>query len=222
MANGNQPLNTNNTFEEGLTTDIRDFHLSNEAYTYARNAADNSVIGDLGSIKNEPANKLCTSAPYKIIGTIHLENTQWAIFSTDNTNSEIGLFDEKDCSYTTIVNDPCLNFKDAYLISGASRPTFDCSYKIYWQDNLNPDRALDIQDVPWIQDCVDNDGCLECTDTTDLDCDKILLESIIQQPCVTIERGPSGGNILNGSYYVQIAYGVNGQRVTDYFCHLTY
>lgn len=217
MANGNQPLNTNNTFEEGLTTDIRDFHLSNKAYTYARNAADNSVIGDLGSIKNEPANKLCTSAPYKIIGTIHLENTQWAIFSTDNTNSEIGLFDEKDCSYTTIVNDPCLNFKDAYLISGASRPTFDCSYKIYWQDNLNPDRALDIQDVPWIQDCVDNDGCLECTDTTDLDCDKILLESIIQQPCVTIERGPSGGNILNGSYYVQIAYGVNGQRVTDYF-----
>lgn len=217
MAKKNAGLNSNNTFEQGINTDIQDFHSSNKAYTYARNAADNSATGDLGSIKNEPANKLCTSAPYKIIGTIHLENTQWVIFSTDNINSEIGLFDEKDCSYTTIVNAQCLNFKDSNLISGASRPTFDCSYRVYWQDNLNPDRSLDIQDVPWVQECEIIDDCEFCTDTEELDCDKILLESLIQQPCVTLERGPSGGNILNGSYYVQIAYAINGQVVTDYF-----
>jgi hypothetical protein len=217
MAKKNAGLNSNNTFEQGINTDIQDFHSSNKAYTYARNAADNSATGDLGSIKNEPANKLCTSAPYKIIGTIHLENTQWVIFSTDNINSEIGLFDEKDCSYTTIVNAQCLNFKDSNLISGASRPTFDCSYRVYWQDNLNPDRSLDIQDVPWVQECEIINDCEFCTDTEELDCNKILLESLIQQPCVTLERGPSGGNILNGSYYVQIAYAINGQVVTDYF-----
>jgi len=217
MARKDGSLNSNNTFEGGINTDIQDFHSSNKSYLSARNATDNSVIGDLGNIKNEPANQFCTSAPYTIIGTIHLENTQWVIFSTDNINSEIGLFDEKDCSYTKIVNDSCLNFSDSYLISGASRPTFDCSYRIYWQDNLNPDRSLDIQDVPWIQECDIINDCEFCTDTEDLDCNKILLESIIQQPCVTLERGPSGGNILNGSYYVQIAYAVNGQRVTDYF-----
>lgn len=217
MARKDGGLNSNNTFEGGINTDIQDFHSNNKSYLSARNAADNSVTGDLGNIKNEPANKFCTSAPYRIIGTIHLENTQWAIFSTDNINSEIGLFDEKDCSYTEIVNAVCLNFNDSYLISGASRPTFDCSYRIYWQDNVNPDRTLDIQNVPWFQDCEEINGCVTCVDTENLNCDRILLESIIEQPCVTIERGPSGGNILNGSYYVQIAYAINGQQVTDYF-----
>ena len=211
-----------NAFDRGLVTDIRDYHLNTQSITNARNAINNSPIGDLGEIGNEPANLFCTAAPYTIIGTIYLGDTEWVLFSTDNTNSEIGLFNEDKCTYQTIVNAPCLNFKTTNLITGSSRSTFDCSKQIYWQDKLNPDRTLDIQNVPWIQICVDDNGddpggCITCTDTDQLDCDKILLESIIQQPCIKLERGPSGGSIFNGLYYVQIAYVVNSQRVTDYF-----
>lgn len=211
-----------NAFDKGLITDVRDYHLDTQSITSARNAMNSSHIGDLGEIGNEPGNLFCTSAPYTIIGIIHLDHAKWAIFSTDNTNSEIGTFDEEKCEYTTVVNAPCLNFKTTHLITGAARPTFDCSYRVYWQDKLNPDRSMDIQNVPWIQECVDDNGeepggCLICTDTDELDCDKILLESIIQQPCVTLKRGLQGGSIFNGSYYVQIAYLINSQRVTDYF-----
>lgn len=214
----NNPIPTSmNSFEKGLNTDIKDHHLSKQAWTRARNAINNSHTGDLGNVGNEPANKFCASAPYDIIGFIHLEKSFWAIFSTNDTDSEIGTFDSDKCEYVRVVNDPCLNFRKIHLISGSSRPTFDCSFKVYWQDNFNVDRAMDLGDVPWVQDCVEEDGCFTCTDTDVLDCDKIRLEAIIQQPCVRLERGPAGGSILNGSYYVHIAYMVNGQRVTDYF-----
>jgi hypothetical protein len=218
---GGVPMSTN-SFDGSLVTDVNDYHLPKNAWTHARNAINNTHIGDLGDISNEPGNKLCAAATYEIIGTIHLEKTKWVIFSTDDSNSEIGTFDSEKCVYETIVNAPCLNFKKNYIISGASRPTFDCDFQVYWQDNLNPDRTLVLGQVPWIQECVDDNGeepggCITCTDTDELDCDKLLLESHIKQPCYRLERSATGGNILNGSYYIQIAYMVNSQRVTDYF-----
>lgn len=216
------PASTNR-FDKGMNTDVRDYHLDKQSWTHARNAINNSHIGDLGDIGNEPSNKFCSSAPYKIIQAIYMEESRWWIFSgNDGTGSEIGEFNEKDCSYTRIVNDPCLGFRTTHPISGSSRPTHDCSHRVYWQDNLNPDRTLDRADVPWIQDCTDDNGgdpggCVTCIDTEDLDCDKIRLEVFMTPPCARIERGPAGGSIFNGSYYVHVAYAVNSQKVTDYF-----
>jgi hypothetical protein len=36
-------------------------------------------------------------------------------------------------------------------------------------------------------------------------------------PCVTIQKGLSGGQLPNGSYYAVVAYSDNQERVTDYF-----
>ena len=68
-----------------------------EANTWisARNATNNTDSGDLGELSNEESNILCAKAPYTIIGNIHLGSDEWAVFSTDNTNCEIGLFKEK-------------------------------------------------------------------------------------------------------------------------------
>jgi hypothetical protein len=212
-----------NRFDKGLNTDIQDYHLDKQSWISARNAINNSHIGDLGDIGNEPANEFCSSAPYKIIGAIHLSQTEWWIFSTnDQGGSEIGIFNEGNCTYEKIVNDTCLNFRSTHPISGASRSTWNCSNKVYWQDNLNPDRTLDRNDVPWVQECTDSNGeepggCITCIDTDVLDCDKLRLEIFMGIPCARIERGPAGGSMLNGSYYVQVAYVVNSQRVTDYF-----
>ena len=217
MAKGRgSSFQTNNTFDQALVTDTNDYHLPDRAWTYARNAINNTRKGDLGKLATEPGNTYCTVATYVIIGAIHIEKDQWLIFSTNNTDSEIGKFTEGTCKYEVIVNDPCLKFNSDYLIKGIIRPTFDCSFNAYWDDGLNVSRVLDINAVPWKQDCVTTNGCTVCTDTTDLDCDKVRLESFIGAPCVSVEKGPGAGSLLNGTYQVHTAYILNSVRVTDY------
>jgi len=227
MAKGRQqqqgtPSSTNR-FDKGLVSDMQNYHLDEQSWISARNAINNSHVGDLGDLGNEPANGFCAAAPYTIIGTLHREKNIWSIYSTDDSNGhEIGIFDADKCEYTVKVNAPCLNFSTLRLITGWSRPTFDCSFRDYFADGLNPDRTIDLDAIPWVQDCEDDNGdepggCVTCVDTDVLDCDKIRLEAYIAPPCITIERGASGGSVLNGSYYAHVAYVINSQRVTDYF-----
>jgi hypothetical protein len=231
----NQPR----TFDKALNEDVKDFHLPSNEWTQARNAINNSKTGDLGRLGNEPGNTSCVSAPYTIIGFIHIIEDKWAVFSTDNTNSEIGLFIESNCGdtnpdflpYYTVVNDPCLKFNTAFLIKGASRSTSTCTYKLYWDDGLNPTRVLEIDvdnpsrneytdpnsTIPWKQNCQIIDSCNICVNTPDLDCDKIRLAPFMLPICPRVENGTAGGNILNGSYMVVMAYSVKGQKISDWY-----
>jgi len=215
-----KPTNTGsvstNTFDKDLVEDTKDYHLPPNSWTHARNAIPNTVVGDIGDLSNEPSNEFCTEAPYQVIGFIHLEEDRWVIFSTDETDSEVGLFEETLCKYTTIVNDQCLNFSKYALIKGVSKENFDCSWQVYWDDGKNPTRTLNIDDVPWIQNCTVIDECNICEDTDDLDCDAIRLAPLVTNPCFTVSRGAGAGEIVNGSYYVVGAYTINQQRVTDY------
>lgn len=216
-ANQNNSTGATRSYDGGLNTDIKDYHSKSNAWTYALNASPNSITGDFGDLGNESANALCTLAPYTIIGLIYLYGNTWQIMSTDDTNSEIGIFDESVCTYTKIVNDPCLGFKRTNLITGVSKENFDCSWHTYWADGLNPDRTMNAFKPPFIQNCVTVNNCVTCTDTTQLDCDKIRLARLVQAPCVGIKKGASGGSLPNGSYMATVAYVINGQRVTDYF-----
>ena len=214
---GSSTFKSQGAFDKSLVTDTSDFHLPENSWTYARNAINNTRKGDLGKLSTEPANNLCTFATYTIIGAIHIEEDRWLLFSTNNTNSEIGIFKEGNCSYNTVVNDNCLNFNSDNLIKGIIRPTFDCSFNAYWDDGRNVSRVLDINAVPWKQVCTTTNGCTVCTDTDELDCDKIRLESFVGTPCVQIKKGKGVGSLLNGTYQVQVAYLVDQERVTDYF-----
>jgi hypothetical protein len=80
------------------------------------------------------------------------------LFSTDNINSEIGLFDDSKCEYTTLVNDPCLNFNKKHLITGAAKENFDCSWQVYWDDGNNPSRTLNLDDIPFTYKLFSNPG----------------------------------------------------------------
>lgn len=87
--------------------------------------------------------------------------------------------------------------------------------------------------VTWNQQCEDSTGtietapdtwpaghpigCVTCKDLNSLDCDKLRLARFMKTPCLTIERGTSGGTLRNGTYYAVIAYSIKGQKVTDYF-----
>lgn len=205
-------------FLKGMIKDTSHSFIQKEQWSHARNAINNSVDGDLVLLGNEPANLLCASAPYTIIGAIHTQADKWVIFSTNNNKSEIGLFDDSQCTYTKIVNDDCLNFNTKHLITGAAKENFDCTWQVYWDDGNNPSRTMNIDDVPWKQVVVSDPGedCVIYEDTAELDCEKIRLAPLLNTPCVELSKSISGGQLRNGSYQAFIAYTVNEQRVTDY------
>ena len=247
------PQNTSSlnstSYEKDLDKDVNDYHLPKNSWTLARNAINNSITGDLGKLGNEPSNLLCipqpgaTDIPFTIIGDIHLIGSFWVIFSTNNINSQIGIFEEDKCIYTKIIEDPCLNFSTYNLIKGVSRGKSTCDFGVYWADGRrNSDRAIDVtienvqqnlwsnphSPIPWKQNCIDSlgntpnmlgypVGCITCNNTSQLDCDKIRLARLIDPACVTVSKGVSAGTLLNGSYMAVVAYSINGQKVSDWY-----
>jgi len=207
-----------NAFSKGMQKDLFASLSPKEQWAHARNAANNSVDGDVGVIGNEPANLECAKVPYTIIGAIHTYADQWVIFSTDDESSEIGIFDDSKCEYETLVNDPCLNFNRKYLITGAAKENYDCTWQAYWDDSNNPSRTLNLDDIPWVQQIVSAPGsdCVLYEDSTVLDCERIRLAPLLTTPCVKLNKNVDGGQLRNGSYQAHVAYVLNDQKVTDY------
>ncbi len=208
------------TFNKGMLTDTDVAFTPDGVWTYARNAVNNSDRGQVGVIGNEQANRFCNRAPYTVIGVIYIEDDKWVLFSTDDVNSEIGIFDESECSYTKVVNDRCLNFKQTNLISGVIRSNFDCTKSVYFADGLNPDRVLNLDNPPYIKKPKKQTQSQTCADpeyTTDLDCEALRIAPLLDPICLSLSNSDSGGSMPNGSYQVVAAYTVNNIRVTDYF-----
>ncbi len=205
-------------FLKGMVKDPNASFQAKEAWSHARNAANNSTDGDVGVLGNEPANLECAKIPYTVIGAIHTYGDEWVIYSTDDFNSEIGLFDDSKCQYTTLVNDACLSFNKKHLIIGAAKENFDCTWQVYWDDGNNPSRTMNLTDIPYIQvqTSTPGDDCIIYQDTDALDCEKIRLAPLMSTPCVSVSKSESGGQLRNGTYQVFVAYVVNEQKVTDY------
>jgi hypothetical protein len=228
-----QPQQTSNidtdVFVKGMTKDPNSSLVGKDQWTHARNAINNSAEGDVGTLGNEPANLKCGNIPYTVIGTIHLYADKWIIFSTDNVNSEIGKFDDSECKYETLVNgssglacppENCINFNTRYLITGASKENFDCTWQIYWDDGLNPSRTMNIDRIPWKQMVTsdEDDPCVIYEDILprEINCEALRLAPLVDTPCIEISKAPDGGMLRNGSYQAFIGYTINEQLVGDY------
>ena len=184
---------------KGMVKDVDSSYVDKQNWSHARNAINNSIDGDTGVVGNEPANLLCAEIPYTVIGGIHLYGDKWVIFSTDNDtefndkSSEIGEFDDSTCTYTTLVNDSCLNFHKDNLVIGVAKENFDCGWQVYWDDGRNPSRTLPISKIPWKQyqssnvgvDCVTYENIIPLQ----LDCEKIRLAPLLDTPTLTLSKG---------------------------------
>tara|TARA_R100001015_G_scaffold19116_2_gene14946 strand:- start:1340 stop:9850 length:8511 start_codon:yes stop_codon:yes gene_type:complete len=207
-------------FVKGMQKDLDPTVLGKDVWTHCINCINNTKAGDAGTVSNEQGNKICAEIPYTVIGGIHLYGDKWVIYSTDDEASEIGLFDDSQCTYEAIVNDPCLSFDKRYLITGASKENFDCSWQVYWDDGLNPSRTLNLDNIPYMQqvanegeDCVEYENILPLQ----LDCERIRLAPLIETPTVVLEKSKTGGKLPNGSYQAFIAYAVNENKIGDYY-----
>ena len=219
MPNQNTPIESNNAFNKGMIKDLDDSLVGEGLWTHARNAVNNSHLGEMGVLGNEQSNELCITAPYDIIGVLDITPGEWLIFSTNEVDSEIGILQEATCKYVKLVNNRCLNFKKSNLITGAVKSNYDCTYSAYWADGLNPDRFMNLSNVPYKytkKEDPGNPGCYIKEYSTELDCDKLLLHPHVTPPCLTLSKGKGAGQLPNGYYQAVIAYSVNQQRVTDY------
>jgi hypothetical protein len=206
-----------NSFEKGMLKDVADIYMTEGVWTNAINAINNSHTGESGTLGNEPSNKECASATFDIIGFVNKKGTEWILFSTDDVNSEIGIFEETSCTYTRVINDTCLGFKKTNLITAVIKENYDCTWSVYWQDGLNPDRVMNIDNIPYLCVASDPEDPCEGEDcSTRLDCDAIRLHPKIKQPCIISRRADGAGQLTNGSYMAVIAYSENGVRLTDY------
>jgi len=212
------PGATNNTFSKGMLKDYNDTFVGEGLYTHARNAVNNSHDGQVGVIGNEPSNLFCIKLPYTLIGSIHLTDDQWAVFLTDDTNCEIGIFDESACTYSMLLSDPCLGFKLSNLITGTYRKRYDCERLIYWDDSLNPTRTMDVDNTQQYHNYIDTfvNNCKVRTYLPTINCETLRIAPLISHPCISIKRGLIAGSMPNGSYQACIAYTVNEVKVTDY------
>ncbi len=217
MANQQQnPGVVTNTFNKGMLKDYNETFVGDGLWTHARNLVNNSHDGNVGVVGNEPSNIECVKFPYDLIGTISLGEGKWVVYTTDDTDSEIGIFNENDCTYTKVVNSQCLNFKRSHLILGTSRSKYDCDTLIYWDDGLNPTRTMNIDNPPFKYTEKVVDDCITKTYTTELDCEAIRIAPLMTYPCIKLSKGKVAGTLPNGSYQACIAYTINQVRVSDY------
>ncbi len=203
-----------NSLNIGMNKDVDPLFLKDGQYLNAINAKLNSHNGDYSLIQNEPSTIKCLQTPYDFIGSIKLPDGKYAVFSTNDFFSEIGVFDTSDCSYKKLVNSTCLGFKRTNLISGRSKENFDCSVSIYWTDGINPRRFLNITDLPYKYN-IARDACKTKEYTNEIDCQAMLLQSVLDYPQVSLELG-TDGNIKNGAYQASVAYSINGEKISDF------
>src|ERR1700722_2485959 len=92
---------TENVFRGGMNKDLVNYLQNPQSWSHAKNIVIQTQSGDLGTISSESANLYCVTFPYTLIGAIPLDGAQYMVFCTDNTNSEIGIVDTTNCTYTT-------------------------------------------------------------------------------------------------------------------------
>lgn len=192
-------VTTNITSKPALVTDLNSSYIDKDQYSHARNAVRNSKDGDLGTIGNEPSNEFCFAPDQKIIGSVVLPDDEILIFSANNLTSEIGIGNDKNCTYRKLTSIPCLNFSPETIITGVAKKDFQRGTVVYFTDKHNPVRRIELKNIESVTDC-----------------DDILLYKKIQHPCITVKKDQIG-NIPNGMYSVAVAYVVDNQVFSDWY-----
>lgn len=228
-----------NTFDKGMNKDLADNQMGGSMYFNAINASTSLPDGGMNrGLSIEAANRLSLSkVPLVMIGREYMRESEWVTFWTDDTLSEIGIYNELTDSYTLLINDsatlaaglPGMGFKRTNLITCATRRGFDCGFDVYWSDGrLNPDRFLDtstcpfnsanpnLQPNPWFQTSTVIAGCTTFTNTDLVDIRQLLLIPQYNVPCLQLGKSNQSGILSNGQYQVCIAYTINGFKATDY------
>lgn len=184
-----------NAAQLGLDMDSSVVQVKKGKLTYALNANIENFDSNSVNYQNEEGNELCLNFPsgYVVIGKHYIQEKYKHIFFLVNPNtggSEIGYMDNNDCTYTTLLNNNCLNFNINYPIHKIVHRITNCETEIYWTDGYNERRYLDLDNVPTGSDI----------------CNKLSLQPNFTIPQIDIVSTVIGGNLTSGTYQFAIQY----------------
>jgi len=189
--------NSNRPYK-GLFTDSSSVDQPKGTYTMAWNAINETREGESNFISNEEANASFSAikSGYTLIGDVYIGDNNTALFSTNGTNSEIGIVDEKG-TYTEIVNDntaPCLGFNIQNQIEAVFRVRRGCERVIYFTDGINPVRYFNF-DLPD-----------DFKTGVHWDCELFKLFLEFTPPCFSSFELTESGSLDSGTYCFAIQY----------------
>ena len=106
------------------------------------------------------------------------------------------------CTYTTIVSNSCLNFSIDYPVYNIIIKDEKSVKKLYFTDNNNPQRHLDITNI----------------DTSTFNCDDLRIFKLFTKPCIFPHSIEYGGELKAGVYEFLVAYcDKSGNEITQYY-----
>ncbi len=128
--------------------------------------------------------------------------------------SELTALKVANCAtYTTIVNDSCLNFDVSFPIRFIEYKITPCSIQLYFTDNTNPRRWIEFNYVnndetqpltvaPFFLQIIgfEPPPCNDPIYGTGLDCNALNIQPDITTACITVEGITSGGQLRAGVY----------------------
>lgn len=199
----NSPISGMNT--DNITSQIKEGQI-----TYALNAVVQNFDGNQVNYQNEQSNIFCSELKkgYRVIGRHFIPEQNKIVYFMHNPttdDSEIGYKMSNDCTYHTLINAKCLNFNINYPILKVVQKTTNCTTELYWTDNLNTLRYIDLDNLPFEEIPDPNkEGFFIKLNT--IDCNKLKVQPNFSIPTITPVSIEVGGNLQMGSYQFAIQY----------------
>lgn len=143
-----------------------------------------------------------------ILGKIYVGDNENVLFVLNDGVSQIVLMNG-ECDSKVLVSDDGsekkLNFNEHHQIYGIYRLRRGCEKTIYFTDNYNPPRYLNISDVNSFKEMVVQEG-IDLIEYGALDPDKMLLQKVYDKiPKIVLKIGDNG-QLLSGSYNIAVRY----------------
>lgn len=190
---------------KGLNKDTSFENQPEGTYTYALNSVLESNDGDLMQLSNEKGNILFSKIPegYTCIGSVNIGDGEVALFSVKDRDSEIGILDTRNSTYTTWFNDSNtivkdkLNFKIDKPIQAVYRLRRGCEKMVYWTDDYNVPRQVNLSNKRLYKNKLGN-----------WDSSKFaLIKNVETIPIISkVEVLENSGNLPPGSLSVLVQY----------------
>lgn len=206
----------------GLNLDATTSQIQQGELSYALNAITSGFNGEEVIYQNEQGNILCVNLPqgYSVVGRYSIIERDLIVFwllNIPENKSQIGIVYTNQCSYEVKIDDStnsCLNLSINYPIKKAVHKITACGLEVYWTDNYNPRRFVDLLNLPYAEDI---SGCNTNASTT-IDCNRLNVQPNFSVPNIDYTLIDSEGNTTAGSYQFAIQYANSlGDGYTSYY-----
>lgn len=175
-------------------------------------------------VQNQKSNELCFQLEgFDFVGPgIPVGNAEHIFFikpTEDNPGGDdsIILANFDHCTYSVVASGDCLGFNFEYPVRGVYKYNAQTNTRrIYFIDEVNPNRYLDI-DKPAPQQRT-TDDCVTCEREYNglLDCDQLRINKKITVPCMELNAN-NQGQLSSGVYQVGFAWSQDGVILSDFY-----